>query len=371
MRHLQTNKDQNSIPLPPFLTQEREPAAKHRVLTKALFLLITIVMVTSSTLVARPKTDVVILENGDQVTGEIKKLERGKLTLKTDFMGTIEIEWEHIEKVQSEFFYEVEVTSGAKYFGSIKTAEEERKLEVTSAYSTQEPDQLNVVGMTPIRKQFFDRISFSVDAGFDYTRANRSTEFNLGTSANYRVEKYLLEGNYSSLFKRQGENPGTQRNEVGVSFLRFLQQRWFLMGLSQFLQSDELSLDLRTIVGGGAGRSLIHTNSMIFSVVGGAVVNRETYFDEPVRNSGEGLAGARFQTFKFRNPKLDISTTFYTIPSLSDWGRVRLDFDTQVRIEIIKDLFVSLKLFDNYDSRPPEGAEKNDFGINTGVGWSF
>jgi putative salt-induced outer membrane protein YdiY len=314
---------------------------------------------------------VIILDNGDHVTGEIKKLERGKLTLKTDFMGTLEIEWEHIEKVESEFFYEVELSSGVKYFGSIKTAEEERKLEVTSAYSQQETDQSSVVEMTPIRKRFFDRLNFSVDAGFNYTRANRSTEFNLGSSADYRVEKYLLTGNYSSLFKQQGESEGTARNELGVNFLRFLKRRWFVVGLSQFLQSDELSLDLRSMFGGGAGRSLIHTNSMVFSVFGGAVVNREQYVEEPIHTSGEGLVGIRFQTFKFRNPEMDITTSFNTIPSLSDWGRVRLDFDTQVRIEIIKDLYFKIALFDNYDSRPPGDAEKNDFGINTGVGWSF
>ena len=165
---------------------------------------------------ARPKTDVVILENGDHITGEIKKLDRGKLTLKTDWMGTLEIEWNRIEKVESEYFYEVELSSGAKYFGSIKTTEEERKLGVTSAYNTTETEHVGVVNITPIRKNFLDRLNLSIEAGYNYTQANKSTEFNLGSSASYRVEKYLLSGNYNSLFKEQGATEGTKRNELGV-----------------------------------------------------------------------------------------------------------------------------------------------------------
>lgn len=329
---------------------------------------------------ARSKTDVIVLENGDRITGEIKKLERGKLRLKTDWMGTLEIEWKRIEKVESEYFYEVELSSGAKYFGSLETSEEEgRKIGVTSAYATNEFRHISIVNITPIEKRFLDRINLSVEAGYNHTRANRSSEFNLGSSASYRVEKYLLSADYSSLYKTQSteqeegvsQTQTTRRNELSIDFLRYLKRRWFVVALSDLLQSDELSLDLRTMFGGGAGRSLLHTNRMIFSLFGGAVMNREQYVDEPIKTSGEGLIGLRFQTFKFDNPEMDVTTGFNTIPSLTDWGRVRLDFDAQVRIEIVKDLYFNVTLFDNYDSRPPEGKEKNDFGIKTGVGWTF
>jgi hypothetical protein len=321
---------------------------------------------------ARSKTDVVILENGDHITGEIKKLERGKLSLKTDWMGTLEIEWKRIEKIESEFFFEVELSSGAKHFGSIKTSEEQRKkIDITSAYAKNESDHLGVVGITPIEKNFLDRLKFSIESGFNYTRANRSTEFNLGTKASYRVEKYLLSGDYNSLYKAQEETEPTRRNEVGVDLMRFMKKRWFVVGLADFLQSDELSLDLRSLYGGGAGRSLIHTNRLIFSLFAGAMVNREKYVDESIKTTGEALIGLRFQTFKFDRPEMDLTTSFNTVPSLTDQGRIRLDFDAQARIEIIKDLFFHITLFDNFDSRPPEGAERNDFGINTGVGWSF
>jgi hypothetical protein len=37
---------------------------------------------------ARPRTDLVVLNNGERVTCEMKKLQRGKLIVKTDAFGT-------------------------------------------------------------------------------------------------------------------------------------------------------------------------------------------------------------------------------------------------------------------------------------------
>jgi hypothetical protein len=42
---------------------------------------------------ARDKTDVVWLANGDRVTGEVVRLQHGKLEFHTDSIGDIWIEW--------------------------------------------------------------------------------------------------------------------------------------------------------------------------------------------------------------------------------------------------------------------------------------
>jgi len=39
-----------------------------------------------------PKTDLVIFNNGDRLTGELKSLKRGRLNLNTEATGTIGIE---------------------------------------------------------------------------------------------------------------------------------------------------------------------------------------------------------------------------------------------------------------------------------------
>ena len=45
---------------------------------------------------AQGKTDVVTLANGDRITGEIKRLDRGRLEFKTDDAGTLYLEWDKL-----------------------------------------------------------------------------------------------------------------------------------------------------------------------------------------------------------------------------------------------------------------------------------
>ena len=45
------------------------------------------------------KTHVVVLANGDRLTGEVSTLDRGPLRLKTDHLDTVTIEWAHVVRV--------------------------------------------------------------------------------------------------------------------------------------------------------------------------------------------------------------------------------------------------------------------------------
>src|SRR6187402_1924010 len=68
------------------------------------------------------KTDVITLANGDRITGEIISLSKGRLELKTDDVGTINIEWDNIVIISSPRFFEVETTDGRRLLGTIAMA---------------------------------------------------------------------------------------------------------------------------------------------------------------------------------------------------------------------------------------------------------
>lgn len=318
---------------------------------------------------ARDKTDVIVLNNGDQVTGEIKSLKRGLLTVSTDSMGTLSIEWRHVEKITSQYFFEVGMSSGQKHFGSIQSTEGERKIDVLDNESKYQADHMSVVSLTPIEANFLQGVNLLVDLGFDLKRANRIKNFRFGTSASYRSEHHSAQVNFESSFDRQ-ETESSTRNVLGLQYRRHFGNRWFATALSNFTQSEEQSLDLRSAVGGGGGMNLVNTNNLNLSIMGGALVNREHFSGEPIQTGVDGLGGLTLEIFKFDKPEIDLTTTFFAMPSLSDFGRFRLDLTTKIRIELIKDLYWGADLFDTYDSDTPDGG-KNDYGISTIVGWSF
>ena len=63
-----------------------------KVYAQILFLGITII--SSTQCFSSLRNDVVVLVNGNSVTGEIQSLEFGNLSYETDSMGTVDIDWE-------------------------------------------------------------------------------------------------------------------------------------------------------------------------------------------------------------------------------------------------------------------------------------
>jgi len=67
------------------------------------------------------KTDTVILNNGDHLTGEIVRLEYAKVEYKTDAMSTIFVRWEDIVYIKSDKNFQIELESRVDRFGMIET----------------------------------------------------------------------------------------------------------------------------------------------------------------------------------------------------------------------------------------------------------
>ena len=71
-------------------------------------------------------------------------------------------------------------------------------------------------------------------------------------------------------------------------------------------------------------------------------------------------------------PKVTISASLEVFPSLSEGGRVRLEATASAKREIVSDFYLSLSVYDSFDSKDPStGLAKNDWGPTLSVGWQF
>ena len=326
---------------------------------------------------ARPKTDVVILKNGDRITGEIKGLDLGILTLKTDWMGTVEIEWDNIERVKSSFRYTVELRSGVRVVGSLDSGEEIQTLTVARIVREGEDATTiayrRVVEITPLEETFWQRLNGSTDLGFSFAQGNQSTQWILNAEARYRTDRYSGTASFSSLLQDQEGGTRVTRNQLMFVYQWFLGDRWFATGLNQFQQNESQGLDLRGLFGGGIGRHLYRSTKTDLALIGGVDFTRERYTGEDsFVTASEAIAGLSYQTFRYESPKAEVIAHFFTFPNLTTLGRIRLLAEGRVRFEIIKDFYFSVNVYNIYDSDPPvEDVAKNDFSIATSLGWTF
>ena len=324
------------------------------------------------------KTDVVVLINGDAVTGEIKSLDFGALRYSTDSMGTVSIEWEEVVSLQSDQSLQVEVASGTRYFGGLFATGADGRVGVGRGENIQEIDMSQIVRITPIEtdEKIWQRFEGSVKFGFNSDKASQVTIGNLSANVRYRARTYLLGLDLVSSVTDQPGAETTQNQSLKLNYQRFRDNRWFTDWFTSAERNDEQGVDRRLSVGGGLGRYLVQSNKNQFSLVVGLVATRTTLAaaeSEPVGTETTD-AEAKFSVkylHRSLEPSSDMTFTTDVFPQLQDFSSFRSNSNLSLRREIIEDLFFDLSFYYTYLSKPPEGAEKDDYGVVTSIGYSF
>jgi len=323
---------------------------------------------------AAPRTDIVILMNGDRITGEVKSLEQGKLEFKTDAAGTLYIEWDKVQSVESTQFLRVELASGLRYFGQAPKAEESGTLRLVAGEDAKgwNLKMANVIRIDPIEQDFFKRIDGYLTAGYNYTKSNDLQQFTFtgGLNARATTHQWTLDGS-STITAQQGNDDSARWNLSG-GYRYFLADRWFLQGFGGFEGNDELGLDLRSTVGGAYGRYLAQTNHQDWAAYAGLAYTKENFVGRDQADSVEGVLGTQYSFYRYDSPEASLDATLNLLPSLTQSGRVRVDGKLRSRYEMVKDLFFEVSLYGTYDSDPGETAiSKSDYGLTTSLGYSF
>ena len=319
------------------------------------------------------KTDIITLDNGDRITCEIKELDRGRLRCKTDAMGTVYIEWEHIVDIDTDKTLEIEMESGQRYFGSIQPGETPEEMKVAIGQASTTIRSHEVAFVKEINPGFWGKLDGGIDFGASYTQADNQLDYSLNAEAAYTGRTNHARISLSSLLKLRDESATTNRQVIAIQWQRPLRwRRWFGIAVGNFEHNDELDLDLRALGGYGVGRYLAQTNRWTWSAYALGTYSHEVFTDsEEGNNNLEAGFGTDFQVFTFGDHDTDISTRFVVLPSITTPGRVRLSLNARLRREFFSDFYTALDLFETHDSDPPTGAKKNDLGFTISLGWSY
>lgn len=326
---------------------------------------------------ARPAKDILHFKNGDKWTCEIKKLDHGYLYVGLDYVdGTVSVDWKNVESIESSQFFVVTDSNGAVYVGTLRTpggeANQITSVIIDSGNGASTITNSKVASIQQTEPNFWHDFHGGVSAGFNFAKSDSQTQYNLNANLNYVKKYWLVSSQLQSSFTGSVGAPNDLHNDVSTYGLRTLgDSNYVVIGLSDFLRSDEQQLALRAALGGGAGKIFKNTESSRIVLLGGAVWTHERYETAatPTFNSADALVGALLEYFRFKTAAL--SMTVFAYPGLTDIGRIRVDSKVSVKCELIKNLYLNLGFYLNCDSRPPRPTSKSDYGASSSVGWSF
>jgi Protein of unknown function, DUF481 len=328
---------------------------------------------------AREKKDTIVFANGDHMTCEIIKLEKGYLYVKLDYAdGTVALDWSKISHIESPQSFVIADKTGNRYSGGIQATREEKdgissELMVTETNTSRSVSKDEVVEIDQTDSSFWQNLHGGIDVGFNYTKQQNRAQYSFDSSVVYARAKWSTGADDQSSFSGGG-GVSNLRNDLRLNVQRQLRSpRNFYLGTAEFLHNGEQDLSLRTTVGGALGHYFRRTNNSLVGTFGGVVWNREKYSSAATMgqtgDSGEAVIGTQLNYFKFKTTNYLVDARVY--PSLTDLGRTRLDLNASLKLKLAKDLYWNLSYYLNVDSRPPQGLAGSDYGTTSSLGWKF
>jgi putative salt-induced outer membrane protein YdiY len=295
----------------------------------------------------------------------------------TDYVSVnIGLDWNQVQSVQSTAIFRIVLTNGKRFEGKIEKhsgdhATTEDFLISEATEETRVPS-LKVVSLDTKSPTFWRHLQGAIDFGYSFTSGNQQSSLNSNTRAAYKTPGWEAATSFDSTFSGQSDASKTNRQDFQGTFSKFLNRNSYVLALSGFLHSSQQDLTLRTTLGGAYGRYLKRTTTSNLSWLGGIVYVRESFgtpTGNPSGQSMEGIVGLEYSYIRFDFG--EFNSQVWTFPGLTDTGRLRVTTNNSLTIKLRNNFHLAFTFWDNFDSRPPMTARKNELGTSTGIGWSF
>ena len=182
----------------------------------------SVVLITILTIPAfAAKEDIVILKNGDYITGEVKSMEFARLSYSTDAMKTLSIEWDEVKYIKAKETFRIEMEDGTDFSGSLDSDSLKQTLIIKFKNYSYNVKFGKVVKITPIKDTFAERVNFSVDLGFSYTKASEVAQLTSNANGSYRSWEFYHELDFHSIVTSTSDTNTTENIDLRWNTARF------------------------------------------------------------------------------------------------------------------------------------------------------
>jgi hypothetical protein len=341
---------------------------------------LSIALLFTLPLSARSKTDVIVMNNGDRMTCEIKGLDQGALSVSFDYIkGTTSVDWSKVHHLESNQLFIVKAEDGSVYVGMIKAVDSAagRPIQIVPAAAPEEMVEVKhseVIDLTQTSANFWQRFNGSLNSGINYAKGNNATQYNFSANVDYPRERWGAGASFNSSLSANEGSPTSTRNSLAADTRRLLRQRnWYYAGLANFLQSSTQEIQLQSNIGAGIGRFIKNTNRATITATGGLSWQKTNYSQVTNSQASESviaaMAVADMSLFRFN--KTNLTVTVSAFPALSQPGRVYANTDVSYYLKFWGNFTWTTSFYGNWDNQPPPHFVGSNYGASSGIGWTF
>ena len=312
-------------------------------------------------------SDVVFLENGDRISGEIKQIWGNILIIEPEYSDPIEIDRDIVVGIESDNMLAIELDGFREtpYFIS-RSSEEGRA--ILNSEEAKSDVSLNSIKRAEEIKDFDWNINF--DLGSTLSRGNTDSQTtNLQWDGNLVIKDHRIK---SDLFISREEVDGEEtkaKDRINLGYNYFFVDQWFF-AVNLAAERDPIAL--------------LNSRYSLSPAIG------YDFLDDPDRylhvQLGAGYSSERSNNLTSTSTTIDWKLNFYWELLSGDLqffhdqnllknleGRKNFVFYSQTgfRYEINEDIYLNLQANYDYDSEPAGNAKEDDLTFIIGAGINF
>jgi len=316
--------------------------------------------------------EVLVLENGDRLTGQIERLQDNKLEVTTEYAGKIAIRWSAVKDFKTDRELQLALKNGDTVNG-VLVLTDGKEISVQTPKEAVSYSLDRVAAIHPLPKSpeggVFQNWHGGLKMGLSLSRGNTDlSTLSVGADPTWQKKRDRLTTRFLVLRNMEKEQSLGNLYRISGRFDKFFSGETFFFLIGSFEKDDKARLDFRTRQGGGFGYEFRPARDTELSLFGGLTLSQERFEAARRQDEVEGLAGFEL-TSKLLAP-IDFSTRTSWSPTISQ-ARYFIYWRMNFSMPLWGGLNFGLEVSDDFDSSPPPGNRNNDFRLMTVLGWTF
>lgn len=331
---------------------------------------LAVLLVATVASVARAQ-DKVTLSNGDVLTGAIKTMADGKLTISSPLVGDITVPLSNVANLSTAAPVDLLNTDGERLKRRIAGIEGgDLKLEGDiPSLALSRLGQINPPAKEPEKWTGSLTVGGSLTSGNTERRAigaafeaiRRSEIDRITADATWDYSEDKATGDWVLNQRRAGG---------GLKYDYFISKKWYFLATARVLGDTLADINLRFTGGVGLGYQWVENDTTNFSTEAGL-----SYFNENYRSATPSVDYLAARVAYKLSHKLGDSTKLLhgteAFPSLEDANDIYFQMKTEVQTSLTASMIASLGWVWDYDNTPAPGRERSDHRVLLSVGWTF
>jgi putative salt-induced outer membrane protein YdiY len=326
-------------------------------------------LVVCSTIAAAPsRADVLVLKNGDRISGKIKRIWDAEVSIDPDYADEFQVKTSAVEYIESDREFDVELADGTEMMANFDGAGADGAQRVKSADQTVSVPLENLFEVDEPEADF--EIESHIDLSGTINTGNTDTlDTKLRGDLTVRINDHRNIGEVT-FFREEVEGVSTQEQDLfKYSYNYLFREPWFFTADLTYESDPIMELDSRVIGSAGIGVDLWNTPRRTLSIQLGAGMQTEEIAEES-EDSAVANWTLRYQQDFFRDD-LELFHNHSITHNLSGRTNTSYKSSTGVRYEITDLFYGNVSVDFDYESDPAEDAENEDVTFVFGVGLEF